>query len=110
MKKIKRKNIIILIILFVILFIILGVCISLLKEHKEKQKKQEQQEQMKQQVIQYTKISDFKSIEEVLIYLDSEFISQTDSDEENLDFIVLAKLKYNLNLNNKKEISNKNKN
>ena len=106
MKKIKRKNIIILIILFVILFIILGVCISLLKQYKEKQKKQEQQEQLKQQVVQYTKISDFKSIEEVLIYLDSEFISQKDSEEENLDFIVLAKLKYNLNLNNKNYYEN----
>jgi hypothetical protein len=106
MKKLKRKNIIILIILFVILFIILGVCISLLKEQQEKRKQQELLEQKKQQVVQYTKISDFKSIEEVLIYLDSEFISQKDSDEENLDFIVLAKLKYDLNLNNKNYYEN----
>ena len=101
MKKIKRKNIIILIVLFVILFIILGICLNLLKKEKAKKQQLEEIQQKKEQVVQYTKVSDFKTIEEVLLYLDSEFISQQPSEEENLDYVVKAKLKYNLNLNNK---------
>ena len=106
MKKMKRKTIIILIVLFVILFIILGICLNLLKKEKAKKQQLEEIQQKKEQVVQYTKVSDFKTIEEVLLYLDSEFISQQASEEENLDYVVKAKLKYNLNLNNKNYYEN----
>lgn len=94
MKKIERKKIIIFIILFVILFIVICAGVQIIKEEKEKKKKLEEQQQKKEQVVQYTKVTDFNSIEEVLIYLDSEFINQYNSEEENLDYVVEAKLKY----------------
>jgi len=101
MKKMKRKNIIIFIILFVILFIVICVGIQIIKEEKENKKQFEIVQQKKEQVMQYTNITDFNSIEEVLLYLDSEFISQEDAEDENLDYIVKAKLKYDLNLSYK---------
>lgn len=98
MKKMKRKNVIILIILFIILFIVICFGIYIIKINKEKKHNQELTEQKKQQVEQYTKVSDFNSIEEVLLYLDSEFISQQNSEDENLDYVIKAKLKYGIDL------------
>lgn len=101
MKKIKRRKTILFIILFVILFIIISVAIYAVKITKEEIKQQKELQQKKEQVSSYTKVDEFKSIEEVLVYLDSEFIEQQNAEEENLDYIVKAKLKYGLDLKHK---------
>lgn len=98
MKKIKRKKTLFFIILFVILFIVICVGIYAVKIIKEDIKHEKEIQQKKEQVIKYTKVSEFNSIEEVLLYLDSEFINQQDAEEDNLDYIVKAKLKYGLDL------------
>ena len=105
MKKIKSKKIIIYIILFIFLFIVVCVCGYLLKLEKQKQAEVQRTEQLKQQVKQYTNVSEFNSIEEVLLYLNSEFISEENSTENSedseIDIIVKAKLKYDASISNK---------
>ena len=97
-KKRKIINLIIFIIIFTILILFGVAIVELIKEYNANKKHEEHIEQVKEQVQQYTGVEDFKSIEEVLIYLDSEFISQEDAEDENIDYIVKAKLKYNLDV------------
>lgn len=110
MKKIneknKKKKIVIITIFLIFLFITIILFAELIKIKKEEKHQREITEQVKQQVSQYTKVSDFKSIQEVLVYLNSEFISQQDAEEDNLDYIVKAKLKYDLKINNKNYYEN----
>lgn len=100
-KKLNIKNLIIFIIIFAILILVGTAIVELIKEHNNKKEQEMHTQQLKQQVEQYTGIEDFKTIEEVLTYLDSEFISQEETEEENIDYIVKAKLKYNLDINYK---------
>lgn len=101
MKEIKRRKTIIFIILFVVLITVIIIGFYAVKVAKDEIKRRQEIQQKKEQVASYTRVEEFKSIEEVLIYLDSEFIEQQDSNEENISYIVKAKLKYGLELRNK---------
>ncbi len=106
MSKKKAKKIIIFIFIFVILLGIIFSIIDIVKKKKENEQKQEATENLKKQVSTYTAVEQFKSIEEVLVYLDSEFISENKAEDEQLDLIVTAKLKYDLSLENKNYYEN----
>ena len=81
------------IIIAVIVTIIILVCIVINIYNQKKKEKFIQSET--ERVLKYTSIEEFKSIEEVFLYLNSEFISIEDSEEENVDYIIKGKLKYN---------------
>lgn len=87
------------IIVAVIVAIIILICIAI---NIYNQKKQERFIQLEtERVLKYTSINEFKSIEEVFLYLNSEFISIEESKEENVDYIIRGKLKYNAEYNTK---------
>lgn len=106
MSKKKVKKIIIYIFIFAILLGILFSVIDIVKKKNENKQKQEATENLKKQVSTYTAVQQFKSIEEVLLYLDSEFVSENNVEDEQLDLIVNAKLKYDLSLENKNYYEN----
>lgn len=94
----KKKQKLIIIVVSVILLITILLVITLIRKEKQQQIFQEQE---KQRVLQYSSINDFKNIEEVMLYLDATFISKEESEIENVDYIIKANLKYDLNLENK---------
>lgn len=92
------------IIVAVIVAIIILICIAI---NIYNQKKKERFIQLEtERVLKYTSINEFKSIEEVFLYLNSEFISIEDSKEENVDYIIRGKLKYNAEYSTKTYFEN----
>lgn len=81
-----RKKIIMILISIILLFLIIIASISIFQDNK----KEKELEQLKQVVAQYSSIEDFKSIQEVALYLDCKLISIEESKQENI--------KYNVNL------------
>lgn len=97
LKKIKnsKNKVLICIISIIIIILIIAIIANLRKKHNE----QILYEQEKQRISKYTDITDFKSAEEVAIYLDTKLLSIEQSDIENVDYILKMELKYNLEQN-----------
>lgn len=82
--------------LFVVVAIIIVLCILVVSINIYNQKKKEQFIKSEtERVQQYDKITDFKNIEEVFYYLETELLSSEASSIENVDYQIKANLKYN---------------
>ena len=86
-KILTKKNIIIFSII-VLLFLITIVVISISKNISEQKRLEKEQERVKQ----YTALDDFKTMEEVALYLNSKFIKQETVDEDNIQDKVYMEL------------------
>lgn len=82
-----KKIIIIISVILVILIILLIVVLTVVKSQEEK-------EELAEQVKLYTSIDDFKTIEEVAVYLECDFTKQESSKDENYDIDVYIKIRY----------------
>lgn len=94
----KNKKKIVISISLILVIITLAICLNKLKQTKEKE---EFLEQEKQRVQTFSKMEDFKTIEEALLYLDTKFISNEPSNIEDVDCVIKIKSKYDLSINNK---------
>ena len=86
-KILTKKNIIIFTIV-VLLFLITIAVINISKNINEQKRLEKEQERVKQ----YTTLEDFKTMEEVALYLNSKFIKQETSEEDNIQDIVYIEL------------------
>ena len=89
MKKNNNRKIIIISSIILILVIILIVLNRTLKKQDEKQA-------LINTVNSYTSISDFKTIEEVAIYLDCDYIKMSNSKDKNYTADIYLQIKYDL--------------
>ena len=87
----KNKKMLFVVVAIVIVFCILVVSINIYNQKKKEQFVKSETER----VQQYDKLTDFKNIEEVFYYLETELISSESSDIENVAFEIKANLKYN---------------
>ena len=92
-KKKNYKKIFIISLIIILLFLI---TITLIK-HNENRKKAKMLEEETARIKSYTALTDFKSIEEVAIYLNCKFIKQEDSKRENInyDIYMILPVQYN---------------
>lgn len=79
------------IIIFIIVILLFLITILLVKINNNK-KHQQYLQQEKQRVMQYTALTDFKTIQEVAIYLDCTFIKQETSKEENITYDIYMEI------------------
>lgn len=100
-KKKNNKKIIIILVSIILLFLIIITAIKAVQANKQRQ----YMEQEKQRVSQYTSITDFKTLEEVAIYLNCNFIKQEEVKNDNVQYKVYMKLPMSLE---NAESSNKN--
>ena len=101
-KKMNNKKIIIIVVLVILLFLI---TIIIRNVHQSK-KQQEFIEQEIRRVKQYTALTDFKSIDEVALYLDYNLIKQEESQTEGITYDIYIELPNNNSDNNKSFIEN----
>lgn len=94
----KRTILIISIIIVVLLIVIINIY-----NHSKKQKYIQNETN---RVLQYTSIEDFKTIEEVCLYLDTELISKEKSEEDNVDCEIKVNFKYNADIDKKNYFEN----
>ena len=96
----KNKKLIFIIIAVIIILIII---LANIYNHSKRQKFIQSETQ---RVLQYSSINEFKSLEEVCLYLDTELISKEESKIENVDYEIKVKLKYNLENDKKNYFEN----
>lgn len=97
----KKRKIIIAMLAAILVVLIIALAILVGQEAKRKQE-QDRISELKQKVAEYTDARQFNSIEEVLVYLDSEFISQEEVKNQDKEYILIkAKLKNGLDIENK---------
>lgn len=89
MKKIKNKKIIVICVILVFLVIAL-IILNILKKVQNEQKLNSE---MLERINSYTSVNDFKTIEEVAMYLECEFIKQEKSKNEDYDIDIYMKIK-----------------
>lgn len=87
-KKKDYKKIIMISLIILLLFLITIILVK----YNQYRKQQKRLEQEIERVKQYTALTDFKSIEEVALYLNCKFIKQEDSKIENIDYNVYMEL------------------
>ena len=87
-KKKNYKKIIIISLIILLLFLITIIIIK----HNEKVRKAKMLEEETARIKSYTALTDFKTIEEVAIYLNCKFIKQEDSKTENISYDIFMKL------------------
>lgn len=96
----KNKKLIFIIIAVIIILIVI---LANIYNHSKRQKFIKSETE---RVLQYSSINDFKSLEEVCLYLDTELISKEESKIENVDYEIKVKLKYNLEYDKKNYFEN----
>lgn len=104
-KKRNYKKIIIISVSIILLFLIIIMIIKAIQANNYKR----YLEQEKQRVSQYTSITDFKTLEEVALYLNCNFIKQEEVKNEDVQYKVYMKLPVNLEnaaANNKNFVEN----
>lgn len=87
-KKKDYKKIIMISVIVLLLFLITIILVKY-SQHRKQQKRLEQEIE---RVKQYTALTDFKTLEEVALYLNCKFIKQEDSKIENIDYNVYMEL------------------
>lgn len=92
----KRKRIIVFCIIIVII-----VLSAILGNSVQKNDKEKYIQEIRNRVNQYISLDNFKSVEEVMVYLNTEFKELEDSNQEGTDYIVKVKFPYNLSIENK---------
>ncbi|MCR5147259.1 MAG: hypothetical protein K6B70_08005 [Clostridia bacterium] len=88
----KYKKPIIIVVIILLLFLITIILIKINQDKKHKKYIEEETARVKQ----YTALTDFKSIEEVALYLDCEFEKKEVSKKDNIDFDIYMKLPVNV--------------
>ena len=91
----KNKKVIIICVIFILLFLITILLIKINKIKNQKQFLQQEQERVKQ----YTALTDFKTIQEVALYLQCTLKKQEQSKHENIKFDIYMELPVNLQEN-----------
>lgn len=99
----KHKKPIIIIVSVLLLFLITIILIKIDQDKKHKKYIEEETTRVKQ----YTALTDFKSIEEVALYLDCEFEKKEVSKKENIDFDIYMKLPVNVTEKSRKTFTEK---
>lgn len=97
-RKNNKKKIIIISIIILLLFLITIILVK----HKQNKEYQLHIQQEKIRVKQYSSLEQFKTLKEVAYYLDSEFIKQEKSDEENIDYKIYMELSNKIEQNSYK--------
>lgn len=87
----KKKNYKKIIIISSIILLLFLITITIIK-HNEKVKRAKQLEEETARVKSYTALTEFKSIEEVALYLDCKFIKKEDSKRENINYDIYMTL------------------
>lgn len=98
-----RKKIIMICIFCILLFLIVIISIKIYQGNKQKK----EMEELRHQVLGYSSIEDFKSVQEVALYLDCELIGIEDCEQDNARYNVKMRISKRLGDEGAKQVYEK---